>query len=114
MEETAHGVSPEEIQFRLLTTLHRQYMDDYRTPVVFMKEALTETDPPWKDIERELIQLEHRGWIQFSSDLMPDSVMCKLTREGREVFENLTEGIARRAQYKMGFVTDKGKDQNGC
>jgi len=100
---------PEEIQFRLLTTLHRQYMDDHRTPIVFMEEALGETDPPWKDIERELIQLEYRGWIQFSSDLMPDTVMCKLTPKGREVFEELAEDIARRAQSEIGFMMDKGE-----
>ena len=107
MEETAYKVSPEEIQFRLLMTLHGQYMEDYKAPVIFMEESLAESDPPWKVIERELIQLEYEGWIQSSSDLMPGTVMCKLTPKGREVFEELTEGIAQRAQYEIGFVLDE-------
>ena len=111
MEESAREVSPEEIQFRLLTTLHRQYTEDHRAPVVFMEGALAESDPPWKDIERELIQLEYRGWIQFSSDLMPDTVMCKLTPKGREIFEELTEDIAQRAQPEIGFVMDRREGQ---
>jgi len=103
-------VSPEEIQFGLLVTLHRQYMEDHRTPVVFMGDALTSDSPPWRDIERELIQLEHRGWIQFSSELLPDTVMCKLTPRGREVFEELVEGIARQAKYKIGFRVDEQEE----
>ena len=111
MEGNRQEASPEELQFRLLTMLHRQYMDDHRTPIVLMEDALGETDPPWKDIERELIQLEYRGWIHFSSDLMPDTVMCKLTPKGREVFEVLTIDIVRRAQSVIGFVTDERGDQ---
>ena len=97
-------VSSEEISFCLLITLHRQYVTDHRSPVVFMEQALGEVDPSWMAIERELIQLRHRGWIEFCSDLMPGTVMCRLTPGGREVFENIVERISQSAGSRIGFA----------
>lgn len=103
MNRAPGGVSPEEIQFRLQVTLHGQYMRDHSAPVVFMESALAIEDPSWNELERELLQLEYRGWIEFSSDLMPGTVLCKLTPEGREVFEALTDQIAQQAAPLLGF-----------
>lgn len=110
MDIAADGISPEEIQFRLLTTLHRQYMTDHRSPVVFMEQALGEADPSWMEVERELIQLKHRGWIEFCSELMPDTMMCRLTPGGREIFEGIAEDIARSAGSRIGFAVDGSGD----
>jgi len=103
MNRASGGVSPEEIQFRLLVTLHGQYMREHAAPVIFLESALTTEDPSWNELERELLQLEYRGWIEFLSDLMPGTVMCRLTPEGREVFEALTEQITQQAAPLLGF-----------
>ncbi|MCK4391630.1 hypothetical protein KAX17_01830 [Candidatus Bipolaricaulota bacterium] len=93
MAEVPAEWTPEKIQFALLVTLHKQYMKDHRVPVKFSEAALTDEDPSWKEVERELIQLEHSGWIRFITDLMYDNIGCRLTPEGRLGFEQLREEL---------------------
>lgn len=80
--------TPEEVRQGILITLHQQYMEDSRTPVVFSKDVLTEDNPNFNDVYREVKQLEYWGCLEIRGGMM-GAVLCRLTPKGRDFFEKM-------------------------
>jgi len=87
MPENPANWTTDRIRRELLFTLHEQYMKDHRLPLEFSESILTEVDPPWRDLVRELAYLEEQWEVEFVSDMMPDRVLCRLTTAGRDAFD---------------------------
>jgi len=97
---------PEDVQQGILITLYKEYMQDCRRPVVFSKEGLKEDDPPFNDVYREVKQLEHWGWLEICGGMM-GAVLCRLTLEGRDVFEKmLGEETELRSRPPIGYKVE--------